>query len=220
MGGKEGFCSPYPASSTLVSVCAAPFAGRWVFPFLKATKYPQEGRLQECMGTEDVGQPASTELAVLPKLCGLRKQVPGGIQALEVAKGKPSSRVQRRFLWDFLQPRRSLLDCQQAWRKNLTLQRCTWQAKRGNCLQTPAPTFSLSQQLAIWKKVCRCGFCSNKMLHLKAESHFGAFGCSLSRQDEDGFTLDFWTLWNLIINSKGNTDAQKFCRKRSNNWNT
>lgn len=77
-GGKEGFCWPYSASSALVSVCAAPFAGRWVSLSLKAMKYSLEGRLQENIKREDLGESARTKPAGPPKFCGLVKQVPKG----------------------------------------------------------------------------------------------------------------------------------------------
>lgn len=92
LGDKEGLCLLCPASSALVLGCAAPFAGRRVSPFLKTAKCSEEGELQGWAGT---GQPARMELAVLPKLCGIRK--PWRIQALQVKKGKTSSRVWRRF---------------------------------------------------------------------------------------------------------------------------
>lgn len=74
-----------------------------------------------------------------------------GWEVWNLTKRKSSPRDRVRFDGIFLQPRRFLLDLEQAWRENLTFQKCTWQAKQGNCWQTAAPTFCPSQQLATWK---------------------------------------------------------------------
>lgn len=175
-GGKEGFCSPYPASSALFSVCSAPFAGTWVSLFLKTVKYSLKGKRQEHIKREDKGEPGRTKSSYPPKLYGLGRQVPKG--------SRP---------WRLLKPRllgsrgdfKGFLTAQDVFaRPKASLKKKIWHCKKVFCRETihkPLCQHYASQQLDIWKNVY--SFCSNKILHLKAKAHFCASRCSLSREN-------------------------------------
>jgi len=96
LGGKEGFCSPCPASSALVLVCAAPFTKR-SFPFPQGTKGLAGGeasRVHRYGGRRG----ATKDWACRPaKTSWAEEGGPWQIQALELTEGETSSRVQRRF---------------------------------------------------------------------------------------------------------------------------
>lgn len=150
LGGKRGF-----THHILPAVHWFPCV---LVPFPKGNKVLTGGEASGVHGYWGLGRTNKNWSRNPAKTLWAQEAGSWGIPALEVTEGTISSRVWRRFYWIFLQPRKSLLDWEQPWRKNLTSQTCSWQAKQGNCLQTPEPTFCLSQELVIWKKSLQLQF--------------------------------------------------------------